>query len=312
MNKDWAQESPLRKQGDAGTLVSSPRAKSMGELRGHGTRTGALTCTMIGAAVLCLVVVASPSKALAQKDSRPASASQVATSPASMPAGDVNLALPAVGSQGGASSNINWILVVTAVSIAPAIVVLMTCFTRIIVVLSLLRAALASQQLPPNQVLFGLALLMTVVVMWPTYGKIHQDAVGPYLAGQMSQSQALQAGESHARDFMIRQIESAGNSDEVFLFMDKDIADKTQTWGDVPTRALIPGYAVSELKVAFAMGFKIFLPFLIVDMLVSSVLVSMGMLMLPPVLISLPFKLLLFVLADGWHLVVGTLMNSLR
>ena len=229
-----------------------------------------------------------------------------------MPAGDLNLALPAIGSQGAASSNINWILVVTAISIAPAIVVLMTCFTRIIVVLSLLRAALASQQLPPNQVLFGLALLMTVVVMWPTYGKIHQDAVGPYLAGQMSQSQALQAGESHARDFMIRQIESAGNSDEVFLFMDKDSADKTQTWGDVPTRALIPGYAVSELKVAFAMGFKTFLPFLIVDMLVSSVLVSMGMLMLPPVLISLPFKLLLFVLADGWHLVVGTLMNSLR
>jgi flagellar biosynthetic protein FliP len=140
---------------------------------------------------------------------------------------------------------------------------------------------------------------------------VHQDAVAPYFGGKLSGEAALAVGEKHARNFMIRQIADGGNENDVYLFLDKDKAGSdTLTWGEVPTMSLIPAFVVSELKIAFSIGFQIYLPFLIIDMLVSSVLISMGMLMLPPVLISLPFKLLLFVLADGWHLVVGTLMRS--
>jgi len=134
--------------------------------------------------------------------------------------------------------------------------------------------------------------------------------VEPYLAGRLSGREALAAGEGRVREFMIRQIEAGGNTADVYLFLGSGAESKDLTWGDVPTVAMVPAFVVSELKVAFLMGFRIYLPFLIVDMLVATVLTSMGMLMLPPVLISLPFKLLLFVLADGWHLVVGTLMRS--
>ncbi len=238
--------------------------------------------------------------------------SKPATMPAttSAPAIDLSQMLPNVKTPGDTGSAVNWIVVATVLAVAPAVLVLVTCFTRVIVVLGLLRAALATQQMPPNQVLFGLALLMTVVVMAPTYNLVHRDAIAPYSAGQLTAQQAFAAGETHVREYMIRQIESAGNNEDGLLFLDARQKETAKTWADVPTRCLIPGYVVSELKVAFMMGFKIFLPFLIVDMLVAGVLVSMGMLMVPPVLISLPLKLLLFVLADGWHLVVGTLMSS--
>ncbi|MFB3890495.1 MAG: flagellar type III secretion system pore protein FliP [Phycisphaerae bacterium] len=227
------------------------------------------------------------------------------------------------GAQGPAEvkSAVNWVLLVTVLSVAPAVLVMVTCFTRIIVVLGLLRAALATQQLPPNQVLFGLALLMTVVVMAPTATQVHQDAIAPYMAGEKSSADAVKAGETHIRDFMIRQIDNADNGEDVYVFLSEDLKKKdgelraqgrSLSFKEVPTWSLVPGFVLSELKVAFAMGFKIFLPFLVIEMLVASVLVSMGMLMVPPSLISLPFKLLLFVLADGWHLVVGTLMNSFR
>ena len=210
-----------------------------------------------------------------------------------------------------ASTTLQWITMVTVLSVAPALVVMVTCFTRIIVVLSLLRQAISAQQVPPNQVLFGLAMLMTLVVMSPVFSGVYSEAVRPYLDGKMTQDEALAAGQGHVRKFMIQQIEAAGNTDDVYLFLDDATAGRGDlTWQDVPTLALIPGFAISELKIAFYMGFRIYLPFLVIDMLVASVLVSMGMLMLPPVMISLPLKLLLFVLADGWHLVVGTLMKS--
>ena len=219
--------------------------------------------------------------------------------------------LPNVATPGGAGTTIQWIVLVTVLSLAPAVLVMVTCFTRIVVVLGLLRQALATQQIPPNQVLFGLAVLMTVVVMAPVYRQVHSQAVSPYLAGTVSRDEALAAGEKPLRDFMIRQIEAGGNSDDAYLFLDEATAQRDDlTWRDVPTLSLIPAFVVSELKIAFYMGFRIYLPFLVIDMLVGAVLISMGMLMLPPVLISLPFKLLLFVLADGWHLVVGTLMSS--
>ncbi len=232
--------------------------------------------------------------------------------PASGPMGAGNV-LPDLQSPTAASGLAQWLLVITVLAVAPAVAVMVTCFTRIIVVLGLLRQALATQQLPPNQVLFGLALLMTLVVMAPTFTAVHQDALAPYLAGKMSRQDAWQAGQKHVRAFMIRQITSAGNEQDAYLFLDKDLAGKSDlTWSDVPTLSLIPAFAISELKVAFLIGFRIYLPFLVIDMLVASMLISMGMLMLPPVLISMPFKLLMFVLADGWHLVVGTLMKSFQ
>ncbi len=234
--------------------------------------------------------------------------------PAQAPAGDENaptIKLPQVETPEGASSTVKWIVIVTLLSLAPAILVLVTSFTRIIVVLSLLRQGLGSQQLPPNQVLFGLSLLMTAVVMTPVYNKVNDAAIAPYNAGEMDQSAAIEAGAAPVRDFMIKQLDAAGNAGYVDLFIDKELSSREDlTWGDVPTPSLIAAFAVSELKVAFMMGFRILLPFLVIDMLVASLLTSMGMLMLPPVLISLPFKLLLFVLADGWYLVVGTLMRS--
>lgn len=211
----------------------------------------------------------------------------------------------------GPSGMVKTILVVTVLAVAPAIAVMVTCFTRIIVVLGLLRQALGTQQLPPNQVLFGLALFMTVVVMGPVLKDVNRDAIEPYSAGKINQIEAWNAGKKHVRNFMIRQIESTGNTEDVYLFISDELASRDElVWADVGTEALIPAFVVSELKTAFLIGFRIFLPFVIIDMLIASMLLSMGMLMLPPVLVSLPFKLLLFVLADGWHLIVGMLIKS--
>ena len=235
--------------------------------------------------------------------------SAVAQAPASAPG--VGGILPDVQTPAGFSVALRWLAIITVLSLAPAIIVMVTSFTRIVVVLGLLRQALATQQLPPNQVLFGLAVLMTLVVMAPVYTDIHNEAIRPYLDGAVDQQTALAAGEKHVRAFCIKQIEAAGNTADVYPFLPDELAaNDGLKWSDVPTLSMIPAFVVSELKVAFLMGFRIFLPFLVIDMLVASVLVSMGMLMLPPVLISLPFKLLLFVLADGWHLVIGTLMQS--
>jgi len=208
-------------------------------------------------------------------------------------------------------SMLKWLVGITVLAVAPAIVIMVTSFTRIIVVLGLLRAALASHQLPPNQIIFGLGLLMTLVVMAPVYKDVHSDAIRPYLEGEIDRSTAIKVAETRTRSFLIGQIEGGGNVDDVYLFLPDDLAGQDDlSWSDVPTLSLLPAFVVSELKIAFLMGFRIFLPFLVIDMVIASVLVSMGMLMLPPVMISLPFKLLLFVLADGWHLVIGTLMNS--
>jgi len=224
---------------------------------------------------------------------------------------EVSFSLPDLQKPSGVSSAIQWIVLITLLSVAPAVAVMVTSFTRITVVLGLLRQALATQQIPPNQILFGLALFMTVVVMAPVYKDVQRDAVTPYFDGRISGNAALEAGTKHVRRFMINQIEAGGNGQDVYLFLGDELASRKELkWADVPTPSLIPSFVVSELKIAFLIGFRIYLPFVIIDMLVASVLISMGMLMLPPVLISLPFKLLLFVLSDGWHLVVGTLMGS--
>ena len=205
----------------------------------------------------------------------------------------------------------------TVLTLAPAILVMTTCFTRTIIVLALLRQAVGTQQLPPSQILIGLSLFLTILVMGPTYEKIYQEAVVPWLDGEpgMTQGKALDIATGHMREFMFAQIERVNNEEDVFLFLEYSRkasipVDQRVTRADVPTTVLIPAFILSELKTAFVMGFRVYLPFLVVDMVIATVLISMGMLMLPPVMISLPFKLLLFVLADGWHLVVTSVLMS--
>jgi flagellar biosynthetic protein FliP len=201
------------------------------------------------------------------------------------------------------------VILLTVLSLAPAILIMMTSFTRIVIVLGLLRQALGTQQLPPNQVLIGLAMFMTFLVMRPTWQRVNSDAIHPYMDGRLSQQVALNNALVPVRDFMINQIRKAGNDEDVFLFTDF-AGEKPKNWGEVSTVSLIPGFMLSELKTAFLLGFKVYLPFLVIDMVISTILVSMGMMMLPPALISLPFKLLLFVLVDGWRLITAGLMGS--
>ena len=198
--------------------------------------------------------------------------------------------------------------VLTVLSIAPAILVLMTSFTRVVVVLAFLRQALGTQQTPPNQVLIGLALFLTLFIMAPVWQQIDQQALGPYLDNRISLQEGYERGIKPVRDFMFRQ----AGEDEVRLFMNLAGEDKPANLSEVPTQALVPAFVISELKTAFEIGFLIYIPFLIIDMVVASVLMSMGMMMLPPVMISLPMKLILFVLVDGWYLVVGSLVESFQ
>jgi flagellar biosynthetic protein FliP len=198
------------------------------------------------------------------------------------------------------------VLLITILSLAPAILILMTCFTRIVIVLGFVRTALATQQMPPNQVLIGLALFMTLFVMAPTIGEVNQAAVQPFLQGEINQTEALDNAAKPIKEFMIKQTREK----DLKLFLDFSGAERPASIDEVPLTVLIPAFAISELKTAFQMGFMIYIPFLVIDMVVASVLMGMGMMMLPPVMISLPFKILLFILVDGWHLVVKSLLLS--
>jgi flagellar biosynthetic protein FliP len=220
------------------------------------------------------------------------------------------MGLPDLSKKETFSSAMQIIILLTVLSLAPAILIMMTSFTRIIIVLSLLRQALGTAQLPPNQILMGLALFMTFIVMGPTFQRVNDEAVQPYLKGDLDQKVALQKAVIPLRMFMIGQIIKSGNDADVLLFTEVAHLPKPKSWNDVGTMTIIPAFMLSELKTAFYLGFKVYLPFLIIDMVISSVLISMGMMMLPPALISLPFKLLLFVLVDGWHLITGSLMLS--
>ena len=214
------------------------------------------------------------------------------------------------------SSTLQVMLLLTVLSLAPAIVLMTTSFVRIIVVLGLLRQALGTQQLPPSQVITALAMFMTLLVMTPTWNEVYQQSIKPYSDGTITDPQeAWDAGVVPLKNFMSRQIKLTGNEDDIWLFYDYLPESQRQgpppeTYDDVPLQALLPAFMLSELKTAFLIGFQIYLPFLILDLVVSSVTISMGMMMLPPVMISLPLKLLLFVLVDGWTLVVGMLLES--
>ncbi len=198
------------------------------------------------------------------------------------------------------------IFLLTIISVAPAIILMTTAFTRIIIVLGFVRQALGTMNIPPNQVIIGLALFLTLFVMAPTLNTINTTALQPYLNEEISQKEAIDKTVETMRDFMFSQVQES----ELQLFIDITKQEQPDDRSEISTTILIPAFMLSELKLAFQMGFMIYIPFLVIDMIVASVLMAMGMMMLPPIIISLPFKLLLFVLVDGWMLVVGSLMRS--
>jgi flagellar biosynthetic protein FliP len=232
------------------------------------------------------------------------------TSPAEADPDATTVTVDIGGSKGNGkpSSSVVIILAVTALSVAPAILLLTTSFTKIFVVLSLTRNALGLQSTPPTQVLAGLALFLTLFVMSPVLTQVNHDGVQPYLKGQMSQSQAFDAGVKPLRQFMV----SHTRSEELALITKAAQQPRPKNAASVPLSTLVPAFVLSELRSAFVIGFVIFVPFLVIDLVVAAVLMSMGMMMLPPVTISLPFKILLFVLVDGWGLIVQSLVASYR
>ena len=233
----------------------------------------------------------------------------------SIPVYAAPVALPKIGLEVGASDNpqdialsLQILALLTVLSLAPAILILMTSFTRIIVVLSFLRNALATQQMPPNQVLIGLALFLTFFTMSPVWSEINSNALQPYLQGTIGQEAAFERTMEPLRDFMFEQTREK----DLALFVNLSGLPQPESKEDIATSTLIPAFAVSELKTAFQIGFIIYIPFIVIDMVVASTLMSMGMMMLPPMMISLPFKLLLFIMVDGWNLVVQTIITSFR
>ncbi len=218
----------------------------------------------------------------------------------------INLGFKSTQNPDDVVNTIKIIVILTVLTLAPAILIMLTSFTRIIIVLSFLRHALGTQQMPPNQLLVGLALFLTFFIMSPFLSEINQNAVQPYLSGQVTQDEAFSAAIAPIRRFMFHQTRDA----DLALFVKLSGTQQPKTRADVPTAVLIPSFIISELKTAFQIGFIIYLPFLVIDMVTASVLMAMGMMMLPPVVISLPFKIMLFVLVDGWALLVGSMVKS--
>jgi len=198
------------------------------------------------------------------------------------------------------------LFLLTLLTLAPAMVIMVTSFTRIVIVLAFIRQALATQQIPPNQVLVALALFLTFFVMSPVINNINQEAYQPYMKGEISQNQAVEKGFSYLKKFMLKQT----RPNDLALFVHLSKSERPENKEDISAVILIPAFIVSELKTAFQLGFVIFIPFLIIDMVVGSTLISMGMMLLPPVVISFPFKLLLFIMVDGWHLITRSLVYS--
>ncbi len=231
-------------------------------------------------------------------------ASPVLAEPFELP--NINLQVGGEDNPDALSTTLQLIVLLTVLSLAPAIVILLTSFTRIIVVLSFLRSSLATNQMPPNQILIGLALFLTFFVMAPTLQEVNREALQPLLQGEISQEVAYTSGMAPLRTFMFEQTREK----DLALFVKMAQMERPRNFEDIPNYVLIPSFIISELKTAFQIGFIIFIPFLIIDMVVASSLMSMGMMMLPPMMISLPFKILLFVLVDGWNLVIQSLIQS--
>ncbi len=223
---------------------------------------------------------------------------------------DFNLNITSNAGSASMSSTLQILLVVTVISLAPSILIMVTSFTRIIIVLHFTRTALGTNSTPPNQIIVGLALFLTFFIMAPTFQEINTKAIEPLQAGKITQQQAMEMGIEPIRNFMFKQT----NRKDIKLFLNiaNVDADNIEKLDDIPTSTLIPAFIISELRIAFIIGFLIYIPFIIIDMVVASTLMSMGMMMLPPTTISMPFKLLLFILADGWNLIIGQVVQTFR
>lgn len=221
---------------------------------------------------------------------------------------NVNISIGSSNSPQEFSKGMQILILMTVLTLAPSILIMTTAFTRIVIVLSLVRQAVGTAQLPPTQIIVGLALILTFFVMAPTFNEINNKAFQPYMHNKISQQVALQRGSEPLRQFMFRQTEEV----DLALFIQMAKIPKPKTMSDIPTYVLIPSFIISELKTAFKIGFMIFIPFLVIDIVVSSILVSMGMLFLPPMTIAMPFKIILFVLVDGWHLIAQSLVMGFK
>ncbi|MFX4261944.1 flagellar type III secretion system pore protein FliP [Pelotomaculum propionicicum] len=225
---------------------------------------------------------------------------------APLPALDINI--QPTDSPEEVVDSVKLLVLLTLLSLAPAFLIMMTSFTRIVIVLSLLRTALGVPTAPANQIIVGLTLFLTIFIMAPTYKQVNEQAVQPYLRNEISQEEAQQLGARPLSDFMLRQTREK----DLALFINLAKIERPEKPEDIPMHVVIPSFVISELKTAFEIGFLLFIPFLVIDMVVASILMSMGMFMLPPIMIALPFKLLLFVMVDGWYLVVKSLVESFR
>lgn len=223
-----------------------------------------------------------------------------------VPIPSINIGVEAAANPKDVALSLQILFTLTVLTLAPSILIMMTSFTRIIVVLSFLRSALATQQMPPNQVLIGLALFITFFTMSPYFEEVNKQGLQPYLAGTIDQETAMTEALKPMRTFMFKQT----RENDLALFVNLSEAPRPNSQDDVPTMTLIPSFIISELKTAFQIGFLIYIPFIVIDMVVASTLMSMGMMMVPPAMISLPFKLLLFILVDGWHLIISSLIAS--
>ena len=221
---------------------------------------------------------------------------------------DIGINIQGTGPSGESLNGFEILFILTILTLAPSILIMLTSFTRLIIVLSFTRNALGTQQMPPNQVLIGLAIFLTFFVMAPIGSQINENAIQPYLSGQMAQEQAIDEAMKPVRTFMFKQTREK----DLALFVNLSTMESPETLDDIPNNVLIPSFIISELKTAFQIGFLIYIPFIVVDMVVASTLMSMGMMMLPPVMISLPFKILLFVMVDGWNLVIKTLVTGFK
>ena len=220
----------------------------------------------------------------------------------------LSIAVDQAKNPGDVAVTLQIILLLTLLSLAPALIMMVTSFSRVVIIFSFLRQALGTQQAPPSQVLIGLAIFVTVFIMSPVWNDINEHALQPYMNNEIPQKEALQIAIKPVREFMLRQTREK----DLALFLNMAKLGKPATNQEIPTHVLIPSFMISELRIAFQIGFLLYIPFLVLDMVIASVLMSMGMMMLPPVMISLPFKLLLFVLVDGWYLIIGSIVAGFR
>ncbi|MEN6319157.1 MAG: flagellar type III secretion system pore protein FliP [Syntrophaceae bacterium] len=223
-----------------------------------------------------------------------------------LPIPTINLNIGGAGESGQVSTVLKLLILLTVLALAPSILIMLTSFTRIVIVFSLLRSALGTQQMPPNQIIIGLSLFLTFFIMTPVWDKVNTQALQPYYSNQISGEKAFELSAQPVREFMLKQTREK----DIALFVKISRAKRPDTPADISLNTLIPAFVISELRTAFQIGFLIYMPFLVLDMVIASVLLSMGMMMLPPIMVSLPFKLLLFVLVDGWYLIVGSLVQS--